>query len=67
MKIKRNQIQLYHSIEDEKLSKNHLKTITWKFLVFEIYAFECCIKTGPAIYRPVTESKISQKLMVQIC
>ena len=62
----KNQFQLYHSIEDEKLSKNHLKTITWKFHAFELCAFESCIKLGPAIYRPDTESVISQKLLVEI-
>ena len=36
MKVKKIQTQLYHSIEDKKPCKNHLKTITWKFRVFKI-------------------------------
>ena len=64
MKIKKNQIELYHSTWDEKLSQNHLKNITWKFFVIEIYAFESCIKGEPTIYRPDIENLISQKLQI---
>lgn len=58
MKVKKNQIQLYHSVEDKKVSKSHLKTITWEFHVCEIYTFESCMKSEPRFYRLDTESVI---------
>ena len=39
MKVKKIQTQLYHSIEDKKPCKNHVKTITWKCHVFKMYTF----------------------------
>ena len=46
----------------QKLCKNHLKTITQQFLVFDICSFEISIQPKPRFYRPDTENLTSQKL-----
>lgn len=45
-KSQKIQILLYNSTKDQKLSKNDLKTITWKFHIFQTYPFASCIKWG---------------------
>lgn len=45
-KSQKTEILQHHSTKDQKLSKNDLKTITWKFHIFQTYAFASCIKWG---------------------